>query len=324
MPCGAVQALGSPPPNPRGVCNVSVLLLYAITVLVWGLSWYGIELQLGVVAPTVSVTWRMALAAVLLLGWCAGAGRRLRYPLRDHLFFALQGLTLFSLNYLCFYFAGSHMTSGLMAVCFSTILVMNMANGALFFRQRIDRRVAVGGALGVVGLLCVFWPEVVGVAVTRSAVLGFALSLLGTYGASLGNMVSVRHKRAGVGVIESNAIGMAYGAGFCTAAALLQGDAFRIEPTVAYLGALVYLAVFATVIGFGCYLTLLQRIGADRAAYTTVLFPVVALGVSTLVEDYHWTWPAAAGVALVLAGNLLVLLRRTPSPNPAAAPAAAV
>src|SRR5690606_33319094 len=114
------------------------LLLYAITGLIWGTSWYGIELQLGVVPPVVSVMWRMALAGGLLLAFCALPRRRLRYPLRDHLFMAAQGLALFSLNYVLFSFAGLHITSGLMALCFSPIVAMNMANGALLFRQPID------------------------------------------------------------------------------------------------------------------------------------------------------------------------------------------
>ncbi len=292
-----------------------VVLLYATTVLVWGLSWYAIEMQLGVVAPEVSVAWRMGLAAALLLAFCAATGRRLRYPWRDHAFFAAQGLTLFCLNYILFYAAGSRLPSGLMAVCFSTILVMNMLNGALLFRQPADRGVAAGGALGILGLALVFWPEVAGVEVTGRALVGLALSLAATYSASLGNMVSVRHKRAGIPVVESNAFGMAYGAALCALFAAARGAPFVVEPTLRYLGALAYLSVFATVVGFGCFLTLLQRIGADRAAYATVLFPVVALGVSTLVEDYRWTWPAGAGVMLVLIGNVLVLLhRRRPAP----------
>lgn len=288
---------------------MSVFLLYAVTVLIWGTSWYGIELQLGVVDPVVSVMWRMALAGALLLAFCAATGRRLRFGARDHLFMALQGLTLFSLNYVLFYMAGLHITSGLMAICFATIVPLNMANGALLFRQPVDRRVAAGGVLGLGGLVLVFWPEVTGVETGDEALIGLGLSLLATYSASLGNMVSVRHKRTGIPVVESNAFGMAYGAAFCAVAALVGGAPFIIEPTATYLGALVYLAVFATIVGFGCYLTLLQRIGADRAAYASVLFPIVALGLSTFVEDYRWSWPAAAGVALVLAGNLLVLLR---------------
>ena len=72
---------------------------------------------------------------------------------------------------------------------------------------------------------------------------------------------------------------------------------------------LLYLALFASVFGFGCYLTLLGRIGADRAAYASVAFPVVALGLSTMFEGFQWTRLAVAGVALIVIGNVVVLKR---------------
>jgi drug/metabolite transporter (DMT)-like permease len=238
--------------------------------------------------------------------------RPLRYGLRDHLFMAAQGVTLFSLNYMLFYRASLDMPSGLMAVCFSTILLMNIANGALFFRSSVEPKVFAGALLGLGGLTLVFWPEVAGFGLHSTAMLGLVLSIIATYLASLGNMISVRHKKAGIPVIESNAIGMAYGALCSLAIATVRGLPFVYDGRIAYTGALIYLALFASVIGFGCFLTLIQRIGADRAAYSTVLFPIVALSVSTWLEGYRWTPLAAAGVVLVLLGNVLVLLRRKP------------
>ena len=91
--------------------------------------------------------------------------------------------------------------------------------------------------------------------------------------------------------------------------ALLGGAPFVFDPQPSYVIGLLYLALCGSVLAFGAYLTLLGRIGADRAAYATVLFPLVALAISTVVEDYVWTPTAMLGVALVLAGNLLVLLR---------------
>ncbi len=151
------------------------------------------------------------------------------------------------------------------------------------------------------------------------------MSLVATYAASLGNMVTVRHGRARIPVVAANAIGMSYGALFTLIVVVAQGIPFAFVWTASYLGSLAYLAFFASVIGFGSYLTLVQRIGADRAAYAGVLFPVVALAVSTLLEGYRWSAAAAIGVALVLVGNLLVLVRRPAraapaAPRPAAAP----
>ena len=100
---------------------------------------------------------------------------------------------------------------------------------------------------------------------------------------------------------------MVYGTVFMALFALLRGQSFAIDLTSAYLASLAYLALIGSVMAFACYLTLLGRIGADRAAYATVMFPVVALAVSTMLEGYRWTLPAFIGLAAVLAGNLLVL-----------------
>ncbi len=104
---------------------------------------------------------------------------------------------------------------------------------------------------------------------------------------------------------------MAYGAAGVFVLALLMGKEFAFSPSTAYITSLIYLAVFGSVVAFGCYLTLIGRIGADRAAYATLLFPLIALGISTMWEGYVWTFPAAAGFAMILAGNILVMRKCT-------------
>src|SRR5690348_11200014 len=268
------------------------------------------RLQTGVVSEAVVTAYRFLLAAAILIAFCIATRRRLKFGLRDHLFMAVQGTCLFSLNYILFYMAAQDMPSGLMAVCFSTVLLMNIGNGALFFRTPVEPRVLLGALLGLAGLALVFWPEVATFGLHGKPVIGLALSLVATYFASLGSMVTVRHKHAGVPLVESNAMGMAYGAICSLIVAAVMQARFIYDPRPVFSIALVYLAVVASIVGFGCYLTLIRRIGADRAAYTTVLFPIVALGVSTWLEDYRWTRLAVLGVALVLLGNVIVLMRR--------------
>jgi drug/metabolite transporter (DMT)-like permease len=297
-------------------------VLYFVTVLIWGTSWYAMELQL-VLPGELAIAYRFVLAAAMLVGYCLVTGRSLRFSRRDHLFMALQGFFLFCINYILFYWAAAYLVSGLLAVCFSTITVMNIANGALFYRQRVEPKVAIAALLGLVGIGLVFWPELAKMELSHAAAVGLGMSLVASYAASL-DMVTVRHSRACIPVVQANAIGMSYGALFTLIIVLARGVPFDFVWTASYLGSLVYLAFFASVIGFGSYLTLVQRIGADRAAYSGVLFPIVALGVSTFLENYHWTASAVIGVLLVLAGNLLVLARRRPpaplvtSPLPAA------
>ncbi len=293
-------------------------LLYVVTVAIWGTSWFAMRFQLGSVPELQSIAYRFLLASAILILWCLATRRRLRFGWRDHLFCAIQGTTLFWFNYFLFYLAASRIPSGLMAVCFSTIVVMNIAGGAIFFGTRAERRVWIGALLGMAGLGLVFLPEIVGIEFSRAHLEGLILSLVATFSASLGNMVSVRHKRAAMPVVESNALGMGYGALLGLVAAGLFSSPYRFDWQPSFLLSLAYLAFFASVIGFGSYLTLVQRIGADRAAYASVLFPLLALLLSTLFEGYRWTLLAGLGILLVLAGNLLVLLRPKPRPAPVA------
>jgi len=151
--------------------------------------------------------------------------------------------------------------------------------------------------------------------------LGLVLALTGTTAASLGMLTSGRAQAAGLPVIQANAYGMGYGTLFLTCFCLVRGAPFAFDPSFPYVTSLIFLSVLATVVGFWSYLTLLGRIGVDRAAYVAVLFPIVALALSTAFEGYHWTLAAAAGIALTVLGNVLILSRRHSQPPATTHPA---
>ena len=283
--------------------------LYLSAVLIWGSTWFAIKFQLGVVAAEVSLVYRFGMAAIILLLFCIFSGRRLKYSARQHGFIALQGLFLFSSNYLVFYWATGLLTSGIVALMFSTVILMNIVNGALFMRTRVRPRVIIGAGFGIAGIAAIFWSEVSGVEDTGDTWRGLWMCLLATYFASLGNIISARNQKNDIPVIQTNAWGMAYGALIMAIYALFSGVSFDYDPAPAYSLSLIYLAVFGSILAFGSYLTLVGRIGADKAAYAAVLFPVIALGLSTLFEDYQWTLRALFGFALVLFGNYIVLSR---------------
>jgi len=284
------------------------LLLYALTVLLWGTSWIGIKYQLGVVPPDVSVVYRFVVAAAVMLLFCALSGRRLRFSLRDHLFMAVQGACVFSTNYFFIYLGSQYLTSGLAAVAFSTVVVLNILGTTLLFRTPVRRSMVLGACLGLAGIALVFWPEIAAFDASRHGLRGLLLCLTGTAFASAGMLASAwNQRRRNLPVLETNTWGMTYGALVITLLTLARGSSFTIDPAPLYLLSLLYLSLFATVVGFWSYLTLVGRIGADRAGYATVLFPVVALALSTWLEDFRWTALAATGAVLVLAGNALIL-----------------
>jgi drug/metabolite transporter (DMT)-like permease len=287
--------------------NTHILFLYGATVVIWGTTWLAIKFQLGSVDPMVSVLYRFIAAAVTLILYCKLRGLKMRFRGRDHIFMALQGLVLFSVNYWLIYLAEVHVTSGLVAVIFSSIVFMNMLNGAVLLGSPIRAKVAAGAAIGILGIVLVFWPQLAAFSLSDKTALGLLLGILSTYMASLGNIISARHQQNKLPVIQTNAYGMAYGAGIIGLISVVSGRSFNFEMSLPYVGSLFYLTLFGTVIAFGCYLKLIGRIGADRAAYATMLFPIVALGISTVYEGYQWTALNIIGMAVVLIGNWLVL-----------------
>ncbi|PSJ46489.1 EamA family transporter [Zobellella endophytica] len=286
------------------------IVLYSLTVLIWGTTWIAITFQLGEVPVPQSVFYRFALAALVLLLVLRLTGRLRRIGLQDHLFCALQGLCVFCLNFYLFYTATGYITSGLNSVVFSMSVLFNAVNGVIFFRQPLTRRLVLAAALGLAGMLCLFWPDIRGQSLNGTVLLGLGCSLLGTYGFSLGNMLSLRHQRRGLDVWSTNAYAMGYGALLMLLIALTGGEPLVLDTSPGYLGALLYLAIVGSVVGFGVYFALVGRIGAGQAAYATLLFPLVALAISTLFEGYRWTPPALLGLALILVGNGVMFYRR--------------
>jgi drug/metabolite transporter (DMT)-like permease len=289
---------------------VSSLGLYAISVLIWGSTWLTITFQFGTVPPAVSVVYRFLLAGAVLYGWSAWKGIRLRFTAREHFWMALQGALLFGVNYLCVYLAETHVTSGLVAVTFSLLTVLNIVGSRLFFGTPLKPAVMLGALLGIAGVALVFLPEIRGGAACGSAGLGIAFALAGALSASLGNLVAYRNHGRGLPVVPMNLFGMVYGALCVAGYALLTRQPWRFDPSARYLLSLAYLAVFGSIVAFGAFIVLLGRIGADRAGYVTVAIPVVALLLSGLFEGLRWHASLVAGVLLCLAGNVAVLRSR--------------
>jgi len=293
------------------------LFLYVLTVLIWGTTWIALKLQLGPVPIPWSIAYRFALAAAVLFLWLAATGRLKRPDARAMRLIAAQGLCLFCLNFICFLNASRFIPSGLVAVLFSTATVWNAFNARVFLGRPLAPRVLAGSALGMLGLAALFWPELTRHGASPGTLTGLALGLAGTLCFSAGNMLSARLQALGHAPVVTNAWGMLVGATVLAAGCGAAGVGWAFDPSPTYVGALLYLAIPGSVIGFTAYLTLVGRLGPERAAYSTVLFPVVALNVSAWVEGYQWTAPALLGLVLVMAGNVIVFR------NPKAASAAA-
>lgn len=284
-------------------------LLYCLVVVIWGTTWIAIYLQQGPVAAPVSIFWRFAVATALMMLIMQIRGKLRTLSLRDHLFCLLQGSCVFCFNFWCFYTAAAWINTGLESVIFSMAVLFNAVNSFFFFGQKPPLRFYCAAVLGLTGIVTLFWQDLMNSGFSGSLLLGIGLSALGTFGFSLGNMISLRHQKKGLEVMTTNSWAMLYGTLLIATIALLRGDNFTPQWTFSYIGALLYLAVFGSVIAFGAYFTLVGRIGASNAAYSTLLFPLVALSFSTVYEGYSWQVNAVAGLLLILVGNLVMFAR---------------
>jgi len=208
--------------------------------------------------------------------------------------------------------------SGMVAVAYSASPMINMWASRLFFGTPVTARVTLAATLGVIGIVCVFWNEFSKLSYSQNAELGVVFSVLSVLGSSAGSMMAMRTQQRGYATWPSMTWGMLYGGAFALMYAAIIGRPFNFETNFGYVGSLVYLTIFGSVIAFGCYLTLLKRIGAARSSYVGVMVPVVALVVSFFFEKFQWGWMTTMGVGLLIAGNILMLRQ----PNTASAPLA--
>ena len=270
-----------------------------------------ITFQLGVVAPLVSVVYRFTLASIILFGFCLLKSKRFKFSKYDHFLILVQGLLLFGFNYWLTYIGITKITSALAAILSTSIVYFNVIFARIFLGDRIKPEVLAGATIGVIGIALIFLPEIkledMDSASSSEIWSGIWFVLAASVFASLGNIVSAKTQRRKIPVIQANALGMGYAGILLTIIAVASGLSFDFELTYSYIGSLVYLALFGSVIAFGAFLTLLGRIGPDKAGYISLVYPVIAIVISTFFEDYRWTVSGGLGFLIILVGNFIAM-----------------
>jgi drug/metabolite transporter (DMT)-like permease len=285
-------------------------ILYIITVLIWGTTWFAIKLQIGHAPDEISILYRAVLAALCLVALCKMKGFSLRFKLRDHFFLCGMGLAMFSMHYLFVYHATSYVVSGIIAVVFSSVSFLSIVNNFLFFRIKPSLNITLGAFIGLGGLCIFFWKDLAQVSLQGDFLKGLTLAGLGTLIFSLGSSISKRNNNAGLEIIPSMTMGTIYGTCAMAIYTLAQSTPFVFPSNTIYWASLLYLVILGSIVAFLCYLKLIKNMGPELAGYTTVLFPIVALIVSSVLEDYDWSLTHLVGLAFVIIGNVLVMRKK--------------
>ncbi|WP_445374133.1 DMT family transporter [Photorhabdus tasmaniensis] len=284
--------------------SYSTVVLYVVTIITGGTSWYAAKLQLTDVSPVISLIYRFGCASVLLLLITAISRERLAYTWREHLSFAALGAFGFAVAFLLIYKAAALITTGLIALTYSSVILFNSVNAILFLRQSISWSVLVGAMAGLTGIILVFSPEFLN---NEWNWTGFGYAIAATLAFSFANISAVQLQRKGVTVLPMTGISMGYGAVFLFSYAFLTKQTFDFDLSPAYVTSLFYLILFPSVIGYTTYFAVVGRLGAERGAYTMLLVPLVALAISSVTEGYRPTIWAIIGTTMILGGNYWVI-----------------
>lgn len=301
-------AQGKPAERPVNAVDIA---LYGILVLIWGISFYAIEFQLGTVPVEVSIFYRYVVAAVTTVFICVATRRSLlRFSLRDHGQFVLLGFLFFSLNYALIYRGQVELTSGLAAITFTMALFFTTINARLFLRAPFNRRIVMGGLVGISGLALIFKDSLLAADFERGTLTGIALILGAAYLVSLATIVTARLSYRQIPGLQANAWGMIYGSIFNALFVVILGHSLSFDFSAPYIISFLFLTFFAGVSGFILYYVIVVRIGPARSSYFTLMSPMVAIVMSSVFEGLPVTLALAGGVAAVLFGNYIAVRNR--------------
>ena len=296
--------------NSHKIITMPTPFLFALVTFIWGSSWIAITYQYGIVSEELSVAYRFFIAAIFLFSYALIKKEQLRINLSYYPMIILMGSSMFCLNYLFTYYGMNYVASGLAAVLFGLIVIFNAFFERIFFGKIIENRIIVATIIGILGIILMFWPELQDLSDTRKSLIGALWLFTAVVISSLGNITAVINTNTNIPIVTINAHAMLCGSFLCLILALIMNKPITFEITFSYITSLLYLSIAASAITFGCYLELIKRIGSTRTAYTTLLFPVVALIISTIVGEYTWNIFALFGVALVFIGTWLALPKK--------------
>jgi drug/metabolite transporter (DMT)-like permease len=290
-----------------------VLIPFAIATIIWGTTWIVIRDQLGTVPPTWSVAYRFGAGAIAMFVYAIATRSPLNIGWAGHSFAILFGFAQFVLNFNFVYRAEAYITSGLVAVLFALLLVPNAILGRIFLKQPLSGRFLAGSIVAVAGVGMLIAQELrADASGTEATIFGTVFTLLGVLSASTANIMQGTARGRALPMASTLAWGMVWGTAMNAVFGWVTVGPPVMIWTPGYVGGVIYLGVFASAIAFTCYFSVIRAVGPARAAYSGVLTPIIAMVISTFVEDYRWSTLAVAGGVVALSGLLIALSARRP------------
>jgi drug/metabolite transporter (DMT)-like permease len=296
-----------------------VVIPFIIFTAIWGGTWIVIRGQIGTVPPQWSVAYRFIIAAATMVLIARARREQLSVPRRYWRGLAVLGFAQFSVNFNAVYLAERFITSGVVATMFALLLIPSSLLAWFMLKQTPARQFLIGSIVAVPGIVLLLAHELGQSRASLDSVLaGAALTMVGMLGASFANVYQARDHLRELPLATMLAWSMTAGALIDSAIALALTGAPRMDWSPAYWAGLLYLALAASCLAFLLYYPVVRTIGPAKAAYSSMMVPIIAMTLSTAFEGYDWTLTSIVGATLALGGMAIAIRRnrsRIPSPD---------
>lgn len=270
--------------RPQNPSRFAVILAFGLVYLFWGSTYLAIDIAVQSIPPALMCGVRFSIAGVVMLAVCAATGRRIWYSARQIALSAVVGILLLMGGNLTLSWAELSVPSGLAALIIAiTPLWFLVLDSMLLGHHRISGRGKAGLALGMVGLFVLFWPELHSTSTLGRRELWASVALIGgSFSWALGSVLSKRWQ-SGMDVFSATGwqVTAAGAANFLFAVA--AGDFSRVAWTPRGVGAVLYLVVCGSWIGYTAYIWLLAHVPTSKVSTYAYVNPVVAVFLGWLI-----------------------------------------
>lgn len=282
------------------------ILCFGLVYLFWGSTYLALDIAIQKIPPALMCGVRFTIAGLLILGWCKLRGQDFSYRPKQLVQIAAVGLLLMMGGNMTLAYSELHVPTGLAALLIAiTPLWFLVLDSLLLGHHRVSGRGAIGLGLGIVGTIVLLWPDLASQGRLHSLQFWFSLALLaGSFSWALGSVMS---KRWGTGASLSTVGFEILFAGLgCLLLSLARGDWGHVVWTAQGMGAILYLIVCGSLIGYTAYTWLVTHVPTSKMSTYAYVNPVIAVFLGWLVLHESINGYILAGSAIVVASVILV------------------
>jgi drug/metabolite transporter (DMT)-like permease len=263
-----------------------VIFAFALVYVFWGSTYLGIGIAVEHIPPLLMTGTRFLIAGLLMLAWCAITGRKIRVSFMEGVRLGIIGALLLTFANPILAHAEEVVPTGLAALIVSMTPLWFLLIDTWWFRgDRISRRGVAGLLLGIAGIVVLLWPKLREMSSNPldRRVLLYALTLpAASFTWALGSALSKRWQE-GIDAFAATGWQMSIAGGLNLSLAFALREPAQAHWTGRGIGAIAYLVVFGSWVGYSAYIWLLQNVPMPKVATYAYINPVVAVFLGWLV-----------------------------------------